>query len=405
MDYRDYQLEFAKLALELLAEKGYVYIAGKPRSGKTATALKVAETSGKKRWLILAPLSALEGWELFLSELPLTNSYKLTNYEQVGSKVGKTIKLKLRRGDYDGVIIDESHRLGAIGKPSSRAIVLKALCLEMIHIHLSGSATVETPCSIYHQMWISKYTPFPFKNFYDFHRVYGLPYFIKAAGRNINQYDKAKPILQEKIDEFTIYMTQEDAGITKDLQAIDKLHYVELDLATKELYNKVQNDLVIEKLVGGKDLVCDSIMKLRVSLHMIESGHIKIGKDYYGLGNIEKINYILETFGDTEDVGIMCHFIKERDLLRNYFTRATIYSSTSDAEGVDLSHLKHFIIFSSGYSGAKFVQRRERIINTNGSNTLLVHHILVKGAISEQVYNNTSKKRDYNNSTYERNIL
>ena len=57
---------------------------------------------------------------------------------------------------------------------------------------------------------------------------------------------------------------------------------------------------------------------------------------------------------------------------------------------------------SSGYSGAKFIQRRDRVVNINGSNTTIVNHILVRGGISEQVYKQVSKKEDFNNSTYVR---
>jgi stress-induced morphogen len=142
-------------------------------------------------------------------------------------------------------------------------------------------------------------------------------------------------------------------------------------------------------------------MKERVALHMLESGVAKVDDEYLDLGNNEKIDYIKETFGDTTDTGIMCHFVGERLKLEKEFKNAQIYSSSSHAEGVDLSHLKNFVILSSDYSGAKFVQRRERIINILGSATLTVHHILVKGAISEQVYRRVSKKEDFNNSTYE----
>ena len=56
----------------------------------------------------------------------------------------------------------------------------------------------------------------------------------------------------------------------------------------------------------------------------------------------------------------------------------------------------------SDYSGAKHIQRRERIININGSNTLKVIFLLVKGAISQQVYATTSKKLDFNNAMFKR---
>jgi len=318
--------------------------------------------------------------------------------------------------DYDLVIIDESHNLGTVGKPIGRYKTIKSLCYNLPHIHLSGTAIVESPNSIYHQMSISQFNPFEYKNFYEFFRAYGKPYYIKAGGRDIAQYDKYKDELLTKIDQFTVYMTQEDAGISKDVQATDKLHYITLDKSTKDLYNELQehNIASIWWLMNGLnsliniptiDLVCDSVMKLRTSLHMLESGIAKIDDEYIELGNLEKLNYIKKTFGDSEGVGIMCHFVGERKLLEKHFKHAKLYGSTSHAEGVDLSHLEHFVIMSSGYSGSKFIQRRDRIVNITGSKSTTVNHILVKGAISEQVFITCNKKEDFNNSTYTNNIL
>lgn len=413
-----HQIKKAEECWNILKETGYVYLAGKPRSGKTLTSLLIAEKSSKvSSVLILTKKAAIGGWEKFLTGVNLTHTYKVTNYEQVGkwdSTKRKAI-LKLNPKDYDLVIIDESHNLGTVGKPSGRYKTIKSLCYNLPHIHLSGTAIVESPNSIYHQMSISKYNPFKFKNFYDFFRKYGEPYYIKAAGRDIAQYDRYKPELLEDINKFTVYMTQEDAGIDKSVQAIDKVHYVELNKDTKELYNELQKDNIatihngylnnVEPTIWNKklqpyDLVCDTTMKLRTSLHMLESGIAKVDDEYIELGNTEKIDYIYNTFGDNEDTGIMCHFIGERRLLEKRFKKAKIYSSSAHAEGVDLSHLKNFVILSSDYSGSKFIQRRDRIVNINGSNTTIVNHILVKKAISDQVYKKVSKKEDFNNSTY-----
>ena len=405
-------MEKAEQCWEILKNTGYVYLAGKPRSGKTYTSLLIAEKSEKiNSVLILTKKAAIPGWEKFLNSATLKHKYHVTNYEQAH---------KLTSSDYDLVIFDESHNLGTLGKPSQRIKTVKKLCYNMPHIHLSGTAIVESPNSIFHQMGLHYYTPFEHKNFYHFFKEYGEPYYIKAAGREIQQYDRYKPELLEKINEFTVYMTQEDAGISKDVQAIDKVHYVELREATKELYNTLQKDNIAkvykecnihsEPSIWNNssevyDLVCDTTMKLRTSLHMLESGIAKVDDEYIDLGNNEKIDYIYDTFGDTEDVGIMCHFVGERQKLERRFKHATIYSSSAHAEGVDLSHLKHFVILSSDYSGAKFIQRRDRVVNVNGSNTTVVNHILVKKAISEQVYKKVSKKEDFNNSTYERRAL
>lgn len=413
-----HQIKKAEECWNILKTCGYVYLAGKPRSGKTLTALLIAEKSLRiKSVLILTKKAAISGWEKFLDGVNLTHTYKVTNYEQVGSwdALKRKPKFKLNPEDYDLVIIDESHNLGTTGKPSGRYKTIRALCYQMPHIHLSGTAIVESPNSIYHQMSISKFNPFKFKTFYDFFRRYGEPYYIKAAGRDIAQYDKYKPELLVEIDKFTIYMTQEDAGIDASVQATDKLHYIELGDKTKKLYNTLMNDNIAEiyyhTLKENKttqetindlrlQLVCDTTMKLRTSLHMLESGICKIEDEYIELGNTEKLDYIYDIFGDNEDTGIMCHFVGERRLLEKKFKKAQIYSSSSHAEGVDLSHLKNFVIMSSDYSGSKFIQRRDRVVNITGSNTTTVNHILVKGAISDQVYKKVSKKEDFNNSTY-----
>jgi len=397
-----HQIEYAEKCWNVLSDKGYVYLAGKPRSGKTYTAILTAEKCANhiKSVLVLTKKAAISGWHKFITNnTRLKKTYTVTNYEQVGTFKAGMYNLKLDPKDYDLVIIDESHNLGTLGKPSNRIKCIRKLCWNMPHIHLSGTAIVESPNSIYHQMCISKWSPFRYRNFYDFFRVYGNPYYIKVMGRELQQYDKYKPELLDRIDEFTVYMTQEDAGIAKELQAVDKVHYVELQEAVKAVYNKLQKDKIY-KFADGFTIVADSVMKLRTSLHMLESGIAKSGNKYVELGNTEKVQYVKDTFGDTKDVGIMAHFIGERILLSMHFKHATIYSSNAHSEGVDLSHLKYFIIFSSDYSGSKFIQRRDRIINTEGSNTLLVHHILVKKAISEQVYNRVSKKQDFNNSTY-----
>jgi hypothetical protein len=397
-----HQVEKAEQCWEILKSKGYVYLAGKPRSGKTYTSILTAEKSTKvSNVLVLTKKNAIPGWTKFIvGNTLLKHNYKVINYEQVGSIKDNKLKLKIKPSDYQLVIVDESHNLGTLGKPSNRIKVIKYVCNNMPHIHLSGTAIVESANSIYHQMYISKYTPFKHKNFYDFFREYGKPYSIKANGRDVQRYDKFHSKLLDVIDEFTVYMKQEDAGISKDVQAIDKLHYIELDKSTKDMYNTIQRDQYIE--IGEHKLVCDTVMKLRTSLHMLESGILKIDDNYIEVGNLEKINYIKEVFGDSKDVGIMCHFIGERNLLSSNFKFANIYSSNAHAEGVDLSHLKHFIILSSDYSGSKFIQRRDRIVNVNGSNTNIVNHILVKKAISEQVYIKVSKKEDFNNSTYKR---
>ena len=419
-----HQIEKANSCWATLLKYKYVYLQGLPRSGKTLTVLLTAEKSKRvKSVLILTTKNAIPGWIKFLKDpelltTTLTKNYHVTNYEQIGrfvlrkeSKTGKKLKkpvkelqLKLNPNDYELVILDESHRIGRIGPPKSRYLLLSRLCADMPHIHLSGTAMVESPNSIYYQMNISKYSPFSeFRTFYDYFRVFGQPSAIWLGNKEVPQYKLSNARLLPYVEKFTVRMTQEDAGIPKEVQATDKLHYIILSEQTKQQYNELQREKFLQ--LNNKILLCDTTMKLRTSLHMIEGGVFKVNEDYFFTGNIEKINYIKKYFGDTKDTGIMAHFIGERLLLEKHFKHAKIYSSTADAEGTDLSHLQNFIIYSSGYSGAKFIQRRDRIVNINQSATTIVHHLIVKDAISEQVYNTCSEKHNFNNETYKENYL
>ena len=133
---------------------------------------------------------------------------------------------------------------------------------------------------------------------------------------------------------------------------------------------------------------------MKIKVHKITKDFVQISKEP------EVIKYIKGHFDLSKPTVIMSHFVQQQELLKKFFPSIEIASSNSKAEGVDYSWAENFIILSSDYSGSKFIQRRDRIVNINGSNTLTVNHILVKNAISEQVYKKVSKKEDFNNSTY-----
>lgn len=399
-----HQLKAASKALELLINNGYAYINGQPRSGKTLTSLLVAEDFACHNILVLTKKAAIEGWLKFIKQDYIFKKYIVINYEQLCSIRDKRVIFKYNPSDFQLVIIDESHNIGAYPRPSNRWKTIRIFCRDIPHLHLSGTPFIESANSIYHQMAISKYTPFKHANFYDFFREFGIPNSIYVRGVSIPKYDLFKKELLDYIETFTVYMSQQDAGI--DMEIVDKVHYVDLPSDIKHLYNTLIKHKYYEGVISGHTIkiVCDNTMALRTSLHQIEGGTIKLQDNTYEISTA-KIEYIKRVFGDTTDMGIMSHFIGERAMLERSFKEAKIYSSNAHAEGVDLSHLKYFIIYSSDYSGAKAVQRRERIANINGSNTTEVHHILCHKAISDQVYTITSKKRDFNNEVFKQEML
>lgn len=438
-----HQIDAAKKAYKLLKQRGYVYIIGLPRSGKTYTAILTCEESPRAlRVLILTKKAAIPGIKKFTSLPHLKQKYTVTNYEQLGKAIIdgkgrlKSVNLKYNPDDYDLVVIDESHNYGKLGKPANRYYVLKAFCKDKPHIHLSGTPYVESPNQIYHQMAISKYTPFKHKNFYEFFKEYGIPEVKYIGGRTINDYSKAKPELLDVIDSFTVNIGGFDASVE------DKLVYIKLDERVQTIYNRLvknnsclikayrcskcnrllepeEADLVavcnkcgrVEVYEDSYNIICDTVMKLRTTLHQLEGGTLKVqdidkdGEVYETtlLFGSAKARWIMKNIPLKAKIGIMSHFKAEQEWLKEVLPQAEIYSSNAHAEGVDLSYLDYFIIYSQDYSGAKHIQRRRRIANSEKDNSNLeIYYLLVKNAISEQVYKAVSNKLDFNNNVFQR---
>lgn len=418
MQPKPHQLSKSQELFNLLKIYKFAYLNGEVRSGKTLTALlALSRSKSIKRILIITKKAAISGITKFLHDKELQaywahQTHHTLNYEAIGkikprteSKSGKTLakpikelKLNINPDDYDFIIIDEAHRLGKVGKPSQTYKVIKSIIQDKPFLCMSGTPVVESPNHIYYQMSVSSKTPFPQKNFYDFFRDWGIPTYLKLHGRMITQYKLAKPELQTYIQQFTVTMTQTDAEIDQSSKAVDQLHHIRPSAGFIQAYNELYRTKLLQ--VQDKTLVADSTMKLRTSLHQMESGIVLIDNTPCNLGFREKVEYIKQTWPDSPKTGIMAYYRAEYELLTKEFPNSEIYSSISNAEGVDLSHLDNFIIFSFGFSGAKFVQLRDRCTNINSSKQNIVHILLMKDSISQQVYECVNQKKNFNDESF-----
>ena len=369
-----HQVEKSLEVYNILQDKGIVYLAGAVRSGKTLTVILAAEKTKAKNILVLTKKAAISGWHKFDDNM--TKNYHITNYEQAHKLLDKS---------FDLVIVDESHANGQVGKPSLRVKNIRKLAYDLPVILMSGTPHIETKASLYHQMCITKYSPFyRYPNFYRFFDQFGIITTQWMGGVQRKVYKTTRPELDAVIDPYFVTMTQADAGIEHTSQ--EQVHYIDLSEGTKEIYNKLMRDRIA--VIDGERVVCDTDMKLRMTLHQLETGE-------------EKFKYIEDHF-PTGKVGVMSHFITERTALAKRLPYVEVYSSNKHKEGVDLSHLDHFIILSGDYSGAGHAQRIERNVNINNTKAAVVHHLLVKDGISDQVFKAVSNKRDFNNKTFKK---
>ena len=387
MSYLPHQIEASDKLLATLRKLGVALLAGEMRTGKTRSAIRVAELSKAQNILVVTKKAAIPGWESELAAVGVHKSYTVTNYEQCA-------KLK---PEYDLCIVDESHAVGRAGKPTQRFKALRVITYDNPLILLSGTPAVETQLAYYYQFGLSKWSPFAkYKNFYDFFRDWGKPRLMKLHGRMVEMYSWAKPEIMNVLKPHIVSLTQEQAGI--QFKAIDKVHKVALSDETKALIIQIRDTKVAR--INGELIGFDSDMKERVAVHQIETGSLLVDDEILELPNTEVVDYIRETFGDSEGLALMAHFRSTRTKLRQHFPKATIYSSVAHAEGVDLSGCQHLVIVNTCYSGAKHIQRRDRVVNLNRKTEAVVHHIVCEGGISPAVYTAVSRKHDFNLKMY-----
>jgi hypothetical protein len=392
----DYQIEKAELAYEVLKEDMIVYLAMEERTGKTLTSILVAELSNSiKTVLVITKKKALDGWFDTLKAFKHEKIYTVVNYHQAHKQKGK----------FDLVIIDEAHNyISSYPKPGKLWKEVKQLTKGLPLIYISATPYAQGPQQLFHQFALSSWSPWlKHKNFYTWFQLFGKPYTMEINGINIPQYDKINvDMTLGCVKHLFITATRQELGFEHEPQ--DYVHDIELGEATRNVYNElIQHDLV-ELSVGM--LVCDTSPKLRTSLHQIEGGTIKIDDSRFVLGNTEKVDFILDKFGDNESLVIMYNYIAEKEKLEQHFKKAKILQATSFAEGVDLHEYKDLVIYSQDFSTARHTQRRARQCNKKRDIPIDVHYLLVKGAISSQVYKTVSvNKKNFVDSVFNRSTI
>ncbi|AWD90279.1 hypothetical protein [Dickeya phage Amaethon] len=397
MQPRKTQVEVAEEALSKLRQYGLAYLAMEERTGKTLAALLTAELSNANRILVITKKNPKESISETLAAWEHTKYFRLTTYHSV-------TKIPIST-PFDMVILDEAHNyISAFPKPGKIWKDLRPYCAGKPILYLSATPHAQSLAQLYHQFALCSWSPWiRYPTFYAWHNVYGKPYTIELNNRDVNQYDRTdKAKVMADVQHLFITKTRAEIGFKHEPE--DCLHFIEPSEPLKQVYNTILKDSVIKLSVGK--LVCDSKSKLRTSLHQLEGGTIIVDDKRHVLANTEKVDYILEKWGDVPSLVIMYNFQAEKVKLEKYFKQATILQATSFAEGIDLYQYDTLVIYSQDYSTARHTQRRARQANMARDKPITVHFLLMKKGISAQVYKSVSiNKRNYVDSVFNKEFL
>lgn len=409
---RDYQEKAFEKALPILLRFKMVYLAMEERTGKSIVALALGNAVKARSVLIVTKKGGkdkkvLRGWEETLKNFAHKFEATLVNYQAV--------KKLPKNKSYDLIIVDEPHsHISAFPKRSKTWMDLRSRTGQAMIIFSSATPHAQGYHQLYNQLAISNHSPFhPIVNPYDWFQKYamrdkeGQVQTVKInATTSVVDYKAVRgDMIKAKTDHLFVTLTRTDAGFEHEPE--DELHYIELEEHTKLVYNTLIKDkaLSFELSSTGKeyDLICDTPISLRWACHQLEGGALKINNEYINLGNNEKVEYILKTWGDTEELVIMYQYKADLIKLQKFFKKAVLLQASTYAEGIDLYEHAHLVIYSQDFSTAKHTQRRARQANLKRDTPITVHYLLVKKAVSEQVYKTVSvNKEDFVDSRFER---
>ena len=395
---RDYQLELSYKACGILKDKRIVYLAMQVRTGKTLTALHTAHLYGAKNVLFLTKKKAISSIESDYKNFGYLFNITIVNDEQLP-------KIEC---NYDLIIHDEHHRFGAFPKPSQRVKEFKLKFSRIPMIFLSGTPAAESYSQMFHQFWVSGYTPFKEVNFYKWSKTYVNVKQKQLGYAIVNDYSDAKvEAIDKVIEPYILKFTQEESGFESKVNE----HVIYYPTLCRNLIERLEKDLIIE----GKEnvILADTGAKLMQKVHQLESGTIKFECGKSMILNTSKAEFIRDYF-EGKKLAILYYFVEEFELLKlvfpNFTTDLDEFNKTdkhyigqqyATAMGVNLSKAHCLVFYNFGYSGTNFIQARDRMtVKERPVND--VFFVYGKGSLSEKIHKTVSQKKNFTLKMYVR---
>lgn len=391
---REYQKEIVSKGIKILEKHKIVYLSMEVRTGKTLTALSIA--NGYKNVLFVTKKKAISSIQSDYNLLSPNYEIVIINYESI-HKI---------EGDFDLVIVDEAHGLGAFPKASNRVLNLFKKCKNKPIIYLSGTPTPESYSQIFHQFKISSYSPFKqYTTFYKWANHYVNIDRKMIAGNYVNDYSNAN---KEKIDEHCkklfISYTQKEAGFNQTIN--EKILKVKMNQTTKKIIKKLIKDEVVQ---GENEVIlADTPVKMQQKIHQLSSGTIKFESGNFKVIDYSKCEYIKDNFKG-QKIAIFYKFKAEFEALKETFPLWTndieefntnkesvfLTQILSGREGINLSVADSLIFYNIDFSATSYFQARDRLTSKTRTKENNVFWLFSIGGIENKIYKCVKNKEDY----------
>jgi hypothetical protein len=396
-ELRSYQVDIAAKGLNILKKHKILYLAMEVRCGKTATSLEIAKQFEAKKVLFLTKKKAISS---------ILSDYKNFGYTYHIDVINDESMHKLPSNDYDLVIHDEHHRFGAFPKPGLYTKMFKKMFGHLPMIFLSGTPCPESYSQMYHQFWVSDYSPFrEYKNFYRWADDYVIKFDRVINGFKVTEYSNGREIdIMTKLAYLMISHTQQQSGFETSIE--EEILYVEMSEKTKMIVKKLERDLVVE---GREEVIlADTPVKLMQKVHQLCSGTVKFESGNSMVIDTTKAEFIRSRF-TTNRIGIFYKFKAELKALKQVYgdqltesledfdagkCQVIALQIVSGREGISLKNADYVVFYNIDFSATSYWQARDRM-TTMDRKFNKVFWIFSVGGIEDKIYKAVKSKRSY----------
>lgn len=405
MQLRQYQKDISAQGVEILKDKGILYLAMEVRCGKTLTALNTAQLFGAVNVLFLTKKKAISSIQKDFDAFDFDFYITIINDES----------LHLIDEEFDLIIHDEHHRFGAFPKPNKVAQLFKKRYAHLPMIFLSGTPTPESFSQWYHQMWVSNYSPFKqYTNFYKWAADY-----VNVTEQNLG-YAKVKVYkdgieskIMPQIEPFIITFTQAQAGFTSEVN--EHILECEMQPITYQVIKRLKRDLIVVN-PDGQVILGDTSVKLMQKIHQLSSGTCKFEDGTSKIIDASKALFIHDRF-EGEKIAIFYKFKEEYNALKSVFGNdltedLTEFNSSdkcialqivSGREGISLKEAKYLVYYNIDFSATSYWQSRDRLTTMERS-TNDIYWIFSKGGIEYNIYKSVQNKKNFTLNLFKKTL-
>lgn len=406
MELRDYQVSIAERACELLRNFKIAILCMEMRTGKTLTSLYAASLYGANRVLFVSKKKALRSIADDFEKLGKPYEFAIINYEMLHTVTN----------NFDLIILDESHSLGQFPKPSLRTKRLKEICKDTPIIYLSGTPTPEGYSQLYHQMWVSSYSPWrQYQSFYKWFNFYGVAKKRLIYGRDVNDYRTTKiDMVLADVNKFIIAFTQKEAGFETEVE--DIIITIPMPDIIKKAITTIRRDKFI-KTSDNRLITADTVVKEMGKVHQLCGGTIKCDNDECLLIDSTKAEYVNNNFVGKR-IAIFYKYVGEASILIKTFgdkitTDSYEFNNSNDKifisqfqsgrEGVNLSTADCIIMFNIDFSAVSYWQSRARLMLKDRDREAKIYWLFFEGGIEPKIYESVKNKKTFTTYIYKKN--